>query len=150
MKNKLATLTLSVLLVFGFANPSFAGSGSDGNIEITWTDKSKKQFKSCSNLKLKVSLIKPFDIPGPRYMNVPGFLAGVYILYNSEDDEVASIHFTFDSSIKKRNYQLQICERNIGKGPYYAEINWKYKILKEGSGIYQEENTFEVPFKFKK
>jgi hypothetical protein len=150
MKNKLAALTLSVFLIFGFASPSFAGSGTDGNIEITWTDQSKKKFKSCSNLKLKVSLIKPFDIPGPRYMNLGAYLSGDFRLYNSEDDEIASKLFMFDSTLKKKNFPMQICGSKIGKGPYYAEINWSYNIFKEGSGSYKEENTFETPFKFKK
>lgn len=150
MKNRLATLTLSVFLVFGFVSPSFAGSGTDGNLQITWVDKKKSYFKGCNKVKVKIDLVRPFEIVDDRSTLRLAYIVGDITLYNSEDDDLGNMSYMISAPSKSTNLKLQLCNalRPIGKGPYYLEVNWDYQTYgKMGPG---DRNTFEIPFKFKK
>ena len=149
-KSKFFTIFLSLFLLLGLNTPSFAGSGTDGNIQVTWVDKKKNYFKGCNKLKLKIELVRQFEIVDDRSASKLSYITGELTLYNSEDDELGSMNYIIKSSAKPTNLKLQLCDalRPIGKGPYYLEVIWDYQTYGNmGPG---DRNSFEIPFKFKK
>lgn len=137
MKIKLATLTLSVFLVFGFVSPSFAGSGTDGVVTVTWKDIKKSKAKNC--YKQKINFTRNI-----YFADENGFIVD-FTLYNNEDEEVAGTSQGFATNNPKTSNSLQFCDPP-SSGPYYLNIQWLH-IPKSGP---LQTGEFDIPYKFKK
>jgi hypothetical protein len=138
MKNKLATLTLSVFLVFGFVSPSYAGGGTDGVIEVKWTDIKKNQAKKCKKQKIKITANSSIDLSKPM-----STVSALVVIYDKKKKEVSSVWPFSDKNDFSTHFQF--CTP-IGQGPYTVEVEWKVQEL----FLVKQQGSFVVPYKFKK
>ena len=145
MKNKLATLTMSVFLVFGFASPSFAGSGSDGNIEVSWKDIKKSKAKNCYVQRVYFSTN---IVLGPGQFGDENIFINA-IIYNNDDESITySAIGIININQQKKSSIFRFC-KPLGPKPYYVHIN--YALLNPASEERRRINgEFDIPYKFKK
>lgn len=140
MKNKLATLTLSVLFVFGFASPSFAGSGTDGVIEVSWKDIKKSKAKNCYVQRVYFST--------DRVQVGEEFFFINAIIYNNDDEAITySAIGIINQNQQKKSGIFRFC-KPLGPKPYYVHVS--YGLNNMASAGPRPEGEFDIPYKFKK
>ncbi len=124
---------LGALFLFS-AQPANAGSGSDGNVEVTWKDWKKSKAKNCARQKMTVTILQPIN-----YATVD------LKLFNGDDEEVSFVPRLIFNGTTKRSGTFQFCERynKVGSGPYYVNVSSSF-------GIPGKQIEFDIPYKFKK
>jgi hypothetical protein len=127
MKRTLVVLMVGLIAIVP-VSPSFAGSGSDGFVTVSWKDWKKSKAKRCAEQKVTVTLARPSDL-----------VSFMITLYNNDDQVIADSLIIFDGNTKKSGTFL-FCD-SLGPGPYY--VNVEYWTGLPGDG-------FDIPYKFKK
>ena len=140
LKTSLIALVTGLITIVP-VSPSFAGSGTDGVIEVSWKDWKKNKAKNSARQKITFKHNPAFSWEGYGYLSVDAYL------YNGDDEEISMTMGSFSPGNLKTTSFFQFCN-NPGPKPYYEEIKWQtgFNLNPFGS----KSGQFEVPSKFKK
>ncbi len=136
MAKRLTIALLAGLMTFLPVGPSFAGSGSNEHLTVSWKDWKKSKAKGCARQKITVTLAQPTERASVNLS-----------FYNGDDEELTRGKVIFKNSgpSAKLSTNFQFCDP-LGPGPYYVTVSNGYTP----SWGLQAQYEFDIPYKFKK
>jgi hypothetical protein len=146
---KILVVLIAGLMTIGSVSPSFAGSGTDGVIEISWKDLTKSKAKKCG-LRQKITFNQnpSFSWAGFNRLRVTANW------YNGDDERIGFAAANFSEGNLKTSDSMILSggcsdSKFPGPGPYYFEVKWETGYG-PGARDLPKTGQFEVPYKFKK
>ena len=136
MAKRLTIALLAGLMTFLPVESSFAGSGSNEIVTVSWKDWKKSKAKGCARQKITVTLAQP-----------TAFHSVKLSFYNDDDEELTTGGVIFENSgpSAKLSTNFQFCDP-LGPGPYYVTVSNGYAP----SWGLRAQYEFDIPYKFKK
>lgn len=139
-KRKFFTIFLSLFLLLGINTPSFAGSGTDGIIEVTWKDINKSKAKNCYVQRVYFST--NMVLIGEEFIFINA------IIYNNDDEAITySAIGIIKQNQQKKSAIFRFC-KPLGPKPYYVHMS--YTLNNPTSQERNIDGEFDIPYKFKK